>query len=380
MRVSDIKLGLVGSESELSASVHGVPKGPDPFRLWFRFPAGMLDGIRRVGNPFLISILPVAARTGADLHVESEVSPLLIENFKQIHRIWSDWYGLKPGDTGGMAVEPNGEAASPGVACFFSGGVDSFYSVNKNLEREKGENRITHLLYVHGFDVDLEDHDRDSLVTGHLHRAGDELGLPVIRASTNLRLLADRFTRWGRLQHGAALAGVAHGLSGILGTVLVPSTHTYQHVFPWGTHPLLDPLWSDEFISFITDGCEATRTAKIERQIIGSDVALRHLRVCHYNRELAYNCGSCEKCLRTKVALKLAGVLERCATFDDVLDLEQIRSIRIKLRVTESFVRETLAELRRKDTEHDLQQALEAVLSRWNPTRIKIHLRDRFRI
>jgi hypothetical protein len=379
MRVSDIDLGLVGSEGELSASVHGVSNGPDPFRLWFRFPAGMLDGIRRVGNPFLTSILPVAARARADLHVDGEVSPELLENFKQIDRIWNHWYGLKLGAAGGVSVEPEKEVPAPGVACFFSGGVDSFYSVNKNLEREKGENRITHLLYVRGFDVDLDDHDLDALVTGHLSRAGDEIGLPLILASTNLRQLTDRSTRWGRLQHGAALAGVAHCLSGILGTVLVPSTHTYQHVFPWGTHPLLDPLWSDEFISFVTDGCEATRSAKIERQIIGSDIALRHLRVCHRNRDLAYNCGRCEKCIRTKIVLKLAGVLERCATFDHVLDLEQVRSIRIKLRVTEGFVRETLAELRRRDTEHDLQQALRTVLSRWNPTRIKIHIRDRFR-
>ena len=380
MQVTDINLVRTGSESELSGTVTGVPKGFDRFRLWFRFPADMMDGIRRVGNPFLVSLLPVVAKTGSDLQVEGEVSPVLLENLGQVRNIWNDWYGLKFGAVAGVTTESTGEAASPGVGCFFSGGVDSFYTVLKNLAREKGENRITHLLYVRGFDVDLDDHDLDSLVTGRLNRIGEEIGLPLIRASTNLRRLADRFASWGKLQHGAALAGTAHCLSGIIGPMLIPATHTYQRVWPWGTHPLLDPLWSDEFVSFITDGCEMTRSGKIRSRIAGSSVALDHLRVCHSNTGSKYNCGRCEKCIRTKVLLKLAGVLERCATLDGAVDLEQVRSIRIRLRITEDFVIETLAELRERDIEHELQQALQKVLSRWNPARIKIHLRDWFRL
>ena len=379
IRVTDIETAQAGPESELSGLVHGLPGEREPFRLWFRFPGGLLDGMHRPGTPFATSLLPVAAKTGSDLHVDGELSAALHENFNQIARIWKEWYGLRFGRLGGEVREPNGAAASPGVGCFFSGGVDSFYTVLKNLDREHGENRLTHLIYVRGFDVDLDDHGLDAMVADRLGRAGDELGLPVIRASTNLRRLSDRFASWGRLQHGAALAGVAHCLSGLLKTVLVPATHTYQHVFPWGTHPLLDPLWSDDCITFVTDGCEATRAAKIANRIASSDAALRHLRVCHDNRDMAYNCGRCEKCVRTKVVLQLAGALDRCATFEGGLDLKQVRAIRIKLRITESFAKETLAELRQRDTDHDLQKALQTVLSRWNPARIKIHLRDRFR-
>lgn len=378
IQVSDIRLDAGNGGSELSASVRGLPGRREPFRLWFRFPGGILDGLRRPGNPFLTSLLPVAAKSGSALVVEGKTSPMLDDHFDQVRRIWKEWFGLKLGATAGQDCGMNGETAAPGVGCFFSGGVDSFYSVLKNRQREQGENRITHLLYVHGFDVDLDDHDLDTRVTDNLRQAGDDLGLPVIRASTNLRRLTDGIASWGRLQHGAALAGVAHGMSGILGTVLVPATHTYQHVFPWGTHPLLDPLWSDRFVTFVTDGCEATRYRKISLQIAGSDTALRHLRVCHHNRDGAFNCGSCEKCIRTKVVLHLAGVLDRCRTFDGGLNMDQVREIRIKLRITESFVRETLGELREREAEHQLQAALETVLARWNLNRIKIHLKDRF--
>ncbi len=39
-----------------------------------------------------------------------------------------------------------------GIACFFSGGVDSFYTLLKHREE------ITHIIFVHGFDIALEDH------------------------------------------------------------------------------------------------------------------------------------------------------------------------------------------------------------------------------
>ncbi len=152
-------------------------------------PRGTAGGIQRPGTPFLTSLLPLAAKTGSDLQVDGEVSSALNDNFKQIGRIWQDWYGIKLGSVRGVDREPDGTDGSKGVGCFFSGGVDSFFTVLKNLEREQEENRLTHLLYVRGFDVDLDDRELDAMVAGRLLSAGEELGLPVIRASTNLRRL-----------------------------------------------------------------------------------------------------------------------------------------------------------------------------------------------
>jgi hypothetical protein len=45
------------------------------------------------------------------------------------------------------------------------------------------------------------------------------------------------------------------------------------------------------------------------------ETALRHLRVCARGTEELPNCGTCEKCLRTMVALEAADVLARCPTF-----------------------------------------------------------------
>jgi hypothetical protein len=117
-------------------------------------------------------------------------------------------------------------------------------------------------------------------------------------------------------------------LSGQLKTMYLPATHTYAELFPCGSHPLLDPLWSTETLEIVHDGCEATRVEKVAR-IAQSGAALRYLRVCWENRDGAYNCGRCEKCLRTMISLRVAGALDRCATFDRPLDYGALSRLKL---------------------------------------------------
>ena len=170
---------------------------------------------------------------------------------------------------------------------------------------------ITHLVYVQGFDVIADGTERASASRRGVHAAADELGLPLVEVATNLRDVTDPFAIWG-MAHGAAMGTVALLLQAQVGRVLVPSTYPYVDLFPWGSHPLLDPLWGTETLVVDHDGCEASRLEKVAR-VAGSDTALRHLRVC--TRQYAtYNCGECRKCLGTMMALRLHGALERCET------------------------------------------------------------------
>jgi hypothetical protein len=64
---------------------------------------------------------------------------------------WADEFAfIAPRRVGVDAEEEsrNGSPA-PGVACFFSGGLDSFHTLFKNLDK------ITHLIFVHGIDIPL---------------------------------------------------------------------------------------------------------------------------------------------------------------------------------------------------------------------------------
>src|SRR5439155_14974464 len=106
--------------------------------------------------------------------------------------------------------------------------------------------------------------------------------------------------------------------------VFIASSHNYGDMFPWGSHPILDPHWSTEAVQVHNDGCEAQRLDKLQL-VIQSDVAMRHLRVCYSNKLDRYNCNRCEKCLRTKIALYALGALDRSQTLDSKLDLNRVK-------------------------------------------------------
>jgi hypothetical protein len=123
------------------------------------------------------------------------------------------------------------------------------------------------------------------------------------------------------MYHGAALAAVAHALAPNHGKVYIASSQSYANLHPWGSHPLLDPLWSSEAVQIVHDGGE-TRMNKL-RVLVQYPEVLARLRVCWENPG-SYNCGLCGKCVRTMLGLYALGV-EHCAAFPDTLTPRLVR-------------------------------------------------------
>jgi hypothetical protein len=94
----------------------------------------------------------------------------------------------------------------------------------------------------------------------------------------------------------------------------------------WGTHPGLDPLWSTETLEFVHDSALRGRLPKIAL-VATNPVARRTLRVCWHNPDDAYNCGRCEKCLRTMAGLVLHEALDQVETLPPRLDPEAFGSM-----------------------------------------------------
>ena len=131
--------------------------------------------------------------------------------------------------------------------------------------------------------------------------------------------------RWGEMTSGPALAAAAQLLApGAFGRLLIPSGETYASLRPWGYHPVLDPLWSTEYLSIRHVDADTDRLAKT-MSLLDSPLARSHLHVC-LRANADYNCGTCYKCLRTMVTLETAGVLRDFRTFPDALDLDLVRS------------------------------------------------------
>ncbi|MSO41456.1 MAG: hypothetical protein EXQ70_06110 [Solirubrobacterales bacterium] len=264
------------------------------------------------------------------------------------------------------------ERRPEGVASFYSGGVDSSYTVLKHI----GDPRLatpSHLILVHGFDYDRRNLALRELVRDRIAKVAAGFGVGLVEAETNLRELTDPFVFWGTLQYAPLQLGIGLAMSGEFWRIITSSGISYPMLIPFGGHPGVDPLWSTEATEIVHEGAEASRVEKVAWQVARSDVALSGLRVCYMNPGGAYNCGRCVKCQRTLAALQLAGALDRCPTFDGALpDPELIAAADLVDDQMRDQVREFIATLKADGRYPELETAFEASLSR-RSRRARLH-------
>ena len=305
---------------------------------------------------FLAStILPCMRLGGGQIRAEGDVSQQFFSALPTIQDIYCSWENeLRRVEIKNSIPVSRTLSTENRVGAFFSGGVDSFYTFLKH------QNEITDLILVHGFDIQLENTSLRKRVSENINNVASSFGKNVIEIETNLRDFLNPFG-WG-LGHGASLAAIGHLLYPLFHRIYIPSTHTYANLFPWGSHPILDHLWSSEALEFLHDGCEATRVEKVA-VLAKHEIALQTLRVCMASKSGSYNCGRCEKCLRTMINLRVTNALDRCPTFDDELRIKNVLKIVADNENTRSFVRENLDALKRGQRDQELMNALQKVLN-----------------
>jgi hypothetical protein len=321
-------------------------------------------------DAFLTAALLPAMKIGQPLHVSGQVSPKLLAATQTIREMFNKWfpeYGKIPVKAEPGSVEE--VSGGDGVGVFFSGGVDSFYTLLKN------QDEITKIIFVHGFDMMLEQTSLRSKVSGEIRRIARELGKPLIEVETNVHEIFDQYADFAGRYGGCVLPSIGLLLSPQFRKIHIPASEAYQHVNPDSSHPLFDPLWSTEMLTFEHDGCEADRIEKIAR-IAESDIALQTLRVCFNNRDGSYNCGQCEKCLRTMAALQAVGALERCTAFSRELDREAVSRIKISNFRVLPFFEENLRTLENRGHDPELAEALRTCINNYENNQLSTLLNE----
>ncbi len=308
---------------------------------------------------FIALALVPCMKRGISLAVNGEVSQKFLDAIEIISDIYQAW------ETGFRKVEIKNvipiKRSSPETgrsAAFFSGGVDSFFTLLKH------RTEITDLIFLHGYDIGLQKNALRNRVSETVRQIASDLGKNVIEIETNLRsFLSFHEVDWEKLGHGPALVSVGLLLSPMLTRIYISSSLTYGVLYPGGTHPFLDPLWSTEGLQFVHDGCEATRVTKA-KMISQYDLALKSLRVCWENPHGAYNCGVCEKCIRTMINLLAAGSLDRCTTFDAELDPKRVARIRLEGEAQCALAMQNLRALESRQTDREIYYALRKAVTR----------------
>lgn len=369
MIVSDIKVASFKDWCGLQARVKS-DHASKPFLLRYCYPPELQEFLSAEnGDPFLAAVLLPAMRTGEAVEIPGCVSPRLLRASDEIQALYKSFdktlsYAQIKAAVREEHSRPIRRTSRKGL--FFSCGIDSYYSFFKNLTNHpQDEETITDLIIVRGFDISFASNPAVfRVMLANTRRVSREFRKNVVPVATNVRELAVRFVDRGSLYVGAAMASVALGLESVFEKVYVASSYGHDQLVPYGSHPALDPLWSTEQLSIVHDACETRRVDKA-RFVAQFPVVTDTLRVCTYRLFSAsiYNCGVCEKCLRTMVDLYVAGALHKCRTLPNHVDLRILRRIPVNGDVR-SFFEELVANLGTSETDLAIRSALEEALSK----------------
>jgi len=308
--------------------------------LFFEYPEQFSPLVVENADPFVAALLLPAMANEEELEIVPSVSQRLWCNLPRIQEIFNSWYPdvLKPIPVHADYFHGAGPAKGS-TGAFFSLGVDSFHTLLRHEKEFPGREKITHLIYMMGFEVPLREYKdgRERSVIEDVQKVACIWGKKAICGRTNLR---DCFSLdWPRQYHGSALAATALSLSAGLGRVLIPASVSWTHLVPWGSHLITDPLWSSDDLEIIHDGIGADRARKIADTVIHYPEALRRLRVCTNKRGGAGNCGFCPKCIRTMITLEIAGSLQSCRSFPSNLPHDFWRRMEFKIIAIEANLR-----------------------------------------
>ena len=317
MKITNLRRDKGEGRIRISAAVQWEDCQRPAYELFFETEEHLSDYLTLNPDAFLVGcIIPALHYGERRVLVEGSVCPELIQNLKVAIDLLNFWFP-SPQRSKSLVIEADRIESKPNrlndrkSAFFFSGGIDSFATLRTNrLAFPKDHPMFIHDgLLVYGLEQDdpqLFKHVYKSLLA--VAKLADIFFIPVY---TNVYLVyrpedkQNHFHLWEYEFGGAALAAVGHAFTNRTSNIYIANTWYLSHLDPWGSHPLLDPYFSSFNLKVIHDGFTQSRFQKT-KLVAGWDAALKNLRVCNKYRlynENYLNCGKCEKCLRTMLAL-----------------------------------------------------------------------------
>ena len=354
--------GFIAEENSVRAQVRWEDAGRDTQEIFVQGHDLCADP-----NAFLILCFLPAWHAGERRIVieDGGICPVLRANLAAVSQTLIRWHRLADPPR----IEASTETRLPGerVGLFLSGGIDSLASLRSNLQRipRSHPETVSAAILVGGTTPERK-FTRLREAHGIISHA---TGVQSVALRTNAQSLHNNnMSFYINIYHGAFLAGLAHFLGGRLRKVKISATFDAANLEPWGSHPLLDPFYSSAHMAIDHDGLEMSRLAKTAI-VADWPVALDHVKVCGATESVGENCGRCEKCLRTMLALIALGKLNATAAFPAPdLRAEDLTNLKIGNAYQASCYRDLLLPLRDRGRS-DLAAVLERKLA--PPTRLR---------
>ena len=374
MKIENLRSEKNGDRVRAVATVKWEDCDRPPYELYFETDEQFSQALSCEPQAFLIGCAIPAMHYGEKrIFIDAEICPELRTGLMTAMSLIRHWWGLnsKP-----LRIESAVRSKIPQslnskrAGFFFSGGIDSFATLLNNRLNFP----LEHTLSIKGgllvYGLELDSPEIFKYISNSLLVAAQKLDITLIPVYTNVYLeyrnedASDHFRFWEYRFMGAALASIAHACSQGFTVVSIASSDDITNLHPYGSHPLLDSNYSSADLRICHDGISFSRLAKT-KLVAQSDVALQHLRVCNqyqlYKPDML-NCGKCEKCLRTMLALLALGVLDKTSAFPTNEVSEELIWSELKLgKETHFYYKELLEPLAEKGR-YDLIRAIEGKL------------------
>ena len=388
MKIENLRLERRNNRARVAATVRWEDSGRPTQELYFETGEEFAQDLSSNPHAFLVACLVPAMYYGEErISIDAEICPELRDGLMTamgwIHH-W--WYTPKQKH---VQIEARAQVSppftQPRAGFFFSGGIDSLATLRANRLHYPLQHpgSIKDGLLVYGLEV--REPESFEYVLNSLSVLAKDVNITLIPVYTNIRHLGPDKNRdfWGGFWinefMGAVFAAIAHVFSKRLTVVSINSSHDIPNIIPYGSHPLLDPNYSSGFLRIRHEGITLSRFAKT-KLIADWDLALRHLRVCndtkHYQPGML-NCGRCEKCVRTMLALLALGVLANTPAFPRHDITEELINATVRLPPnTFPLYRELLGPLAESGRD-DLLRAVERKMADYQKLQWKMKWRKR---
>ena len=243
-------------------------------------------------------LLPMAMQLGENIQIEGKVTKDAIEAFERAQQYLLQGHphmkAIKLEISNLIDDSTDQVESSRGVGLFFSGGLDSTFSA-ETLED------IDTLISVWGFDIPTTNSAHWNLTLDIIKPCAKELDKDLLVVKTNIRELSNGLVEWGGDYHGSALAGVSIALTKHLKKNYLAASRRRTEP-DWGhSAELASAYTTPNHIIEQTEGIE--RIAKAYG--IANIPRTTYVRVCYRNVKGLANCGTCKKCVRTRLEFDL---------------------------------------------------------------------------
>jgi len=373
MRITDLKQESDGEWIAISARMTWEERDHPEQRLCFEVGKSLADDVECNPHAFLVAAAVPAAYYGERrLLIEGRICPVLHDNVLTVltqHREWYDRSRSLPVIEATRGMDAAAARPPRRAGQLFSGGIDAWATLRRNRLMYSADHPSSIRDCLHVFGLHPADY-RDGAPcparsawwernVKHLARVPEVAGVELHLLRTNAHGVFTDQNLQALEYHSASLLSLGHLLSRRLQELTIASSDYIGTFHPWGSHPLIDTYYSSGDLQIRHDGTRLTRLEKV-RLVAEWTEALSLLNVCVNWQALdqGMNCGECDKCLRTLLALMICGRIDHATTFPvRGVDPQLVRDMKMLTGATETTFDDLLEPLARMGRQ-DLVDAL----------------------